>query len=834
MGIEIGTSKVKVLLQEKTNLKSLRYRDQAPYGEPYIQKDIEKKSKELPDKWYKKYAQTGLTLVERRTDDVVRIAKFIGSPKGLLWESRQLGLQSMQNFFDQGRQHKFEQIHEEQKKTGKFVDALIAGGKAILQGIGMTASTLTQVGLSGTGYHGHTFLTRAYLRKDGTVLGTILAGIGIGNGGDYLDGSSHAKGGSLVPVTADSLSNKRQLVLSGSTETKGEVDKDFIPANRDANPSIHFSAEEQQKHSPRKSLGISAPDDTKPELGEPATYVDPVSVQKQWHYSESEPSQVKAYRSYDSEDVNTNSRYNKYGEYNLRDTLEVPSITKPEGEITYINSASVQKRWYGSEPDPSRVKANMSYESKDVNSTSRYNNEDEEVTNPQPGASVKTREEKGNYIQGESDLNFSYRGKEDRFISNADEKSTLSASFEESPYTRGKKAIVVEETIAKDIYPSWFTKTKQSENYGNFTLSDMYDYGATSPDGGVVYAKDTLEGDSAESFVWKSAFGLNDVSASKAKRKGYGYDNIGQTVTARNQSTNRGKVDIVTRVLHKGSAQSCVSSSTLTLEEKEIRDDMGLIPFTISKITPDKRTYLNFAANLNSYSDKYTGNWDSIQYIGRAENFYGYTGFAREIEVSFTVVAMHAGDLREMYVALNQLAGATAPSYAEEGLFMRGTLSSLTIGDLLKDKVGIIKSVSLTWKEDYVWEVGNGGGQYRVPHALDVSISFTPIEEGNVREDWEAYFVFTNEGQNSKEAVEEEVEEVPEEELVPPRLYEPPAEPKPMAEKVDTTSVSTNLDSEKFGSNGGASRGDVLRREADREAAYLSRLPGAAIRPVLD
>lgn len=181
---------------------------------------------------------------------------------------------------------------------------------------------------------------------------------------------------------------------------------------------------------------------------------------------------------------------------------------------------------------------------------------------------------------------------------------------------------------------------------------------------------------------------------------------------------------------------------------KAYEEALGLIPFCITTITPDHRTYLNFQANLDSYDDSYTGEWDSVQYIGRAEKFWGYTGFSRDINISFKVLVARKEDCAEMYHRLNRLVGATAPSYDSNGLFMRGTLASLTIGDLLRNKAGIIKSVKITWQQDYPWEVRESkrsnipAGQFMVPHVLDVSLQFTPIEEKTVTEDNGDYFVF--------------------------------------------------------------------------------------------
>lgn len=188
----------------------------------------------------------------------------------------------------------------------------------------------------------------------------------------------------------------------------------------------------------------------------------------------------------------------------------------------------------------------------------------------------------------------------------------------------------------------------------------------------------------------------------------------------------------------------------------EYEEKLGLIPFCITTITPDHRVYLNFPAYLENYDDNYTGDWDSTQYVGRAEKFWGYTGFSREISLSFKILGRNPVELIELYHRLNRLVGGTAPSYNKTGLFMRGTLASITIGDLLKHKTGIIKNVKLSWEQDIPWETDyvqgsglpatvdttDGNKSFRVPYSLSVSLGFTPIEEATVAEDFGAYFAF--------------------------------------------------------------------------------------------
>ena len=82
--------------------------------------------------------------------------------------------------------------------------------------------------------------------------------------------------------------------------------------------------------------------------------------------------------------------------------------------------------------------------------------------------------------------------------------------------------------------------------------------------------------------------------------------------------------------------------------------------------------------------------------------------------------------MQPLYDKLNLLVGSTAPTY-RNGNFMMGTLTKVTIGDYLVQTSGFISSVGLSWDSNIPWEMEIEGE--RLPHALDVSISFTPIHD---------------------------------------------------------------------------------------------------------
>jgi len=82
-----------------------------------------------------------------------------------------------------------------------------------------------------------------------------------------------------------------------------------------------------------------------------------------------------------------------------------------------------------------------------------------------------------------------------------------------------------------------------------------------------------------------------------------------------------------------------------------------------------------------------------------------------------------------LYDKINLLVGSTAPTYNDQGEFMKGTLTKITIGDYLKDVTGFISNVGLTWDVNTPWEINLENDTPRVPHILSVSIAFTPIHD---------------------------------------------------------------------------------------------------------
>ena len=145
-----------------------------------------------------------------------------------------------------------------------------------------------------------------------------------------------------------------------------------------------------------------------------------------------------------------------------------------------------------------------------------------------------------------------------------------------------------------------------------------------------------------------------------------------------------------------------------------------------------KLNWLHFRVLLDDFSDSYSSEWKNINYMGRAESFYKYDSFKRDINIGFTVAAQSKQELLPIYKKLNYLASSMAPSYSANG-FIRGNLSRITLGNWLWEQPGFISSVDLSIPEESPWEINlplDGSTDEfvkQVPHMVQVKIKFTPI-----------------------------------------------------------------------------------------------------------
>ena len=145
-------------------------------------------------------------------------------------------------------------------------------------------------------------------------------------------------------------------------------------------------------------------------------------------------------------------------------------------------------------------------------------------------------------------------------------------------------------------------------------------------------------------------------------------------------------------------------------------------------------TYVHFRAFLGAITDNYSGDWGATQFVGRGDKFHNYTGFTRDISLSFTVHPQSREEMKAMYQKLTYLASTLAPDYSGAGGYMKGNITKLTVGSYFYRIPGFITSLTYTVPENASWEIafdqpekGEEQDQMEVPRHFEVSVNFTPI-----------------------------------------------------------------------------------------------------------
>ncbi len=187
--------------------------------------------------------------------------------------------------------------------------------------------------------------------------------------------------------------------------------------------------------------------------------------------------------------------------------------------------------------------------------------------------------------------------------------------------------------------------------------------------------------------------------------------------------------------------------------ETEGRD---IVKFRFHIVTPDETRILYFRAFLDNFSDNYTGQWNPTKYLGRAEDFQVYGGFQRKINLSFKIAAATRSEMKPIYQKMVYLASSTAPTYTDNGQFMRGTIVKMTVGDYVYELPGVMNSVTYNWNADYPWEIAmtepEGIGDttmQELPMVMDCSIDFTPIHTFTPETGLKKYITAGTNGTNS-------------------------------------------------------------------------------------
>ena len=204
------------------------------------------------------------------------------------------------------------------------------------------------------------------------------------------------------------------------------------------------------------------------------------------------------------------------------------------------------------------------------------------------------------------------------------------------------------------------------------------------------------------------------------------HNRSGRFILARNPSFRGDKITAI----DIGSSANKIELS----EEIYDKTTKDLIKFWFE----DGDTGLNvmpFRATLTGLSDSFSPGWTGISIMGRPDGAALYSSFERAISFEFKVAALSRSEMIPMWRKLNYLASYTMPDYNVAGTKPSGPFMRLTIGDLYFRCPGYLTSLTYTFPEDSSWDIAddfdlvNNADAKQLPMAVDVSVSYTIVNE---------------------------------------------------------------------------------------------------------
>ena len=116
-----------------------------------------------------------------------------------------------------------------------------------------------------------------------------------------------------------------------------------------------------------------------------------------------------------------------------------------------------------------------------------------------------------------------------------------------------------------------------------------------------------------------------------------------------------------------------------------------------------------FPAYMTGYKDDFTGTWNETNYVGRAESFFIYSKFKRNVSFNLKIPCFNKVQLFEKHRALGQLASVTAGAYnqAANGSLLGGVLLKINLGNYLVGEYAILNSVGYSIPDDASWDISD-------------------------------------------------------------------------------------------------------------------------------
>ena len=158
------------------------------------------------------------------------------------------------------------------------------------------------------------------------------------------------------------------------------------------------------------------------------------------------------------------------------------------------------------------------------------------------------------------------------------------------------------------------------------------------------------------------------------------------------------------------------------------------------------RNIMAFRATLNGFTDSFQPGWDTISIMGRPDSAYLYSSFERSLSFNFTVAATTRSEMIPMWRKLNYFSTYTMPDISGNSK-PSGPMIRFTIGDLFHRTPGFLTSLSYTIPDDATWDIAEEGPNQvakQLPMVIDVAVGLTVIGDYRPQKMGRAYSLSPN------------------------------------------------------------------------------------------
>ena len=171
-------------------------------------------------------------------------------------------------------------------------------------------------------------------------------------------------------------------------------------------------------------------------------------------------------------------------------------------------------------------------------------------------------------------------------------------------------------------------------------------------------------------------------------------------------------------------------STELDLGENYSNNKRDFVRFKFEDLTTSPKIEpIIFKATFSGLSDNVTSEWNNNRFMGRADQFYNYTGFTRDISFSFIVATHNKKLINPIWRKINRLYGLCYPTKYNSFNILTPPIVLLTIGNLYNKLYGKFSSIKLSPHDDSMWEIEEGK---QLPQVVTIDVSFDVMYEGNI------------------------------------------------------------------------------------------------------